>query len=204
MQRVIGSFAICLFLLGGTADAERFTIDPDSKETLVRFVSKAPLETFEGLTSVVTGYARVNPLDMRDSVDIRVDVDLASFDTGLALRDRHMKENHLETDLFPLATFAGGALIQPHADKLMEGRKHSFEVEGEFTLHGVTRPVVLPVEVTLSRADGRSILHITGRFELKLSDYGIARPKFLIMKLNDTQIIEVHLVALSETGKQQP
>ena len=36
-----------------------------------------------------------------------VDVEMADLDTGIDKRNRDMRENHLETDLYPTARFEG-------------------------------------------------------------------------------------------------
>ncbi len=182
---------------GPAAAPLRFDIAPGGKSNLVEFESKAPLETFRGKTDRVSGFVLVDPEELYDSLVLHVEIDMASIDTGLDIRNRHMRENHLETDRFPVASFDGAALVEPHAVGLPAGRKTHLEIEGMFLLHGVKRKVVLPVDVIRVEGNGTAYLAVTSRFELKLSDYNIDRPKFLVMKLGDVQHIELTLRAVS-------
>ncbi|MBK9304990.1 MAG: YceI family protein [bacterium] len=52
-----------------------------------------------------------------------MDVDLAALDTGIGLRNRHMRENHLETDRFPQAVFRGARILKPGRPPLFGRRQ---------------------------------------------------------------------------------
>lgn len=98
-----------------------------------------------------------------------VKVALDSFETGLSLRDRHMKEKYLETDKFPEATFKADAFDFP------SGRiPASAELKGSLTLHGVTKPVV----ATLKIKETNDSLEISADFEAVLTDYKIEIPEY--------------------------
>ena len=175
----------------GTA-ADTFHIAP-GKPNLVRFESKAPLETFDGKTRAVQGSVTLDPTALGDSIDVRVDVDLATLDTGISLRNKHMRENHLETDKYPQAVFHGGKVTQCSRPNLAAGTTTTCLVEGTFGLHGVDRRMQIPVELT--RAPDGKTLRIVARFPVALADHRIPRPGFLVMKLQDVQQVTVELVA---------
>ena len=111
------------------AEAAKYAIQ-SGKPNLVRFQSKAALEDFDGKTRKVTGTLVVDPDDLGDSLQVQVEVDLASLDTGISLRNKHMRENHLETEKYPSAVFRGGK-IRPLANgEDKAGGKRSFELLG--------------------------------------------------------------------------
>ncbi len=174
--------------------AETFQITP-GKPNLVRFESKAPLETFDGKTRAVRGHVRFDPQDLEAGLDVRVEVDLASFDTGIEIRNRHMRENHLETETFPTAVFEGGKILDPSRTRLGAGETVRFVVEGTLDLHGVEKPVRAPVEMSLENPDGALLVRVVTSFQIKLSDHDIKRPKFLVMKLDEVQRLSVELIA---------
>ncbi len=180
--------------LATAALAERFAIRPGGNDSMVRFDSKAPVESFHGTTDRLEGHVEIDPSLIGDRIDIRIEVDLASLDTGISLRNRHMRENHLETDRFPTALFEGARVINGGGGALTT-IVTSFEVEGTFTLHGVTRTIRVPVEVTLLTGPGHQGLRMTGGFKVDLSDYEIARPKFLFLKLGEEQTISFDIFA---------
>jgi len=177
-----------------TAAAERFAVTPGAEGNLVTFESKAMMETFHGKTDQIDGYVEIDPAAVGDSVHVYLKVDMASLDTGISMRNRHMRENHLETDRYPHAIFRGAAVIEGAGAALAPGSPARFTVAGTMELHGVTQPLQASVEVALETDGGRR-LRVKTDFPITLPDYEIARPKFLLLKLGETQLVTVELVA---------
>lgn len=68
------------------------------------------------------------------SLDVTIDV--ASINTGDAGRDTHLRSaDFFETDKYPTATYK--------STKVEKIGENEFRIEGDFTLHGVTRSVEL-------------------------------------------------------------
>jgi len=172
------------------ARAAEFIVKPGSENKVV-FVSKATIESFEGKTHKLEGRIAVDPGAVSDSITVHLEVDLASLDTGIAKRNRHMRENHLETDQFPRAVFDGAAVLGPAGAKLEAGKPVSFDVEGTFTLHGVSRRLRVAAEVTYTPQGSGGRLAFRTRFPVALPDYAIRRPEFLFLKLSETQEVRV-------------
>lgn len=170
------------------AAGETFEIAPGGKTQLVRFDSKAPAESFSGTTRSVRGTVCFDPSAIGDSLDAWVEVDLDSLDTGIGLRNQHMRENHLHTDRFPVAAFRGGRVTKPSRTALAPGETATLDLSGDFSLHGVTRPITVPVVLT-REAGEPAALRLATKFKVKLSDYQIPRPQFLVMKLDEVQSI---------------
>lgn len=185
-----------LALAVGIGEAADFTIRP-GKDNKVVFVSTAPVENFEGKTSQMEGHFTVDPAAVGDSINLHVEVDLASLDTGIAKRNKHMRENHLETSKYPKAVFDGASVRGPAGAKLEPGKATMFDVEGTFTLHGVSRRIRINVEATYaSNAKGNRITFRTN-FPVVLGDYSISRPQFLFLKLSEKQDVRVSGVAIA-------
>jgi polyisoprenoid-binding protein YceI len=178
---------------GGEA---RFIMTPSDGTTLVRFDSKAPLESFGGKTQQVRGEIYLDPAALGDSATVNVEVDLATLETGIGLRDQHMRDNHLETKRFPLAVFRGARIVGEHPARLAPGEGVALEIEGLFALHGIERTMRVPVNVVYEVAAGQERLGIECRFLVKLSDYGIPRPQFLALKVADEQRITFRALAV--------
>lgn len=176
--------------------AETFQIEP-GEPNVVRFESKAPLETFDGKTRQVRGHVKLDASDLSQWIEVQVEVDLASFDTGIEIRNRHMRENHLETDTYPKAVFKGGKVHDASQKHMRVGETVRFEIEGVLSLHGVDKPLRAPIEMTLESVDESRQIHVAASFQVKLSDYDIKRPRFLTMKLDEVQRLQVTLVAKS-------
>jgi len=111
-------------------------------------------------------------LSMKDNGDtLVVDVKLDGFTTGIALRDRHMKEKYLETKRYPVARFE----VNKSKLRFPSGGAVSGTAEGQLTLHGVTRPV----KVTY-RADGDAKrAQVDGSAQLNIKDFKIDIPSYL-------------------------
>jgi polyisoprenoid-binding protein YceI len=190
-NRTLG-VALAALAFAGSASAATFTVRPGG-DTKVVFTSKAPVETFEGRTDRMQGTITVDPARVGDSVTVHLEVDMASLDTGKKLRNKHMRENHLETDKYPKAIFDGATVRG--TGRIEPGKKSAFEVEGTFTLHGVSRRLRSTAEVTLD-ATGK-LLAFVATFPIALPDYAIKRPEFLFMKLAEVQQLRVSATASS-------
>lgn len=191
MRRVLMVLAAALAPM--PAVAAEFAVQPGGENKVV-FVSKAPIETFEGRTNRMQGRIVVDPSGVTDSITVHLEVDLASLDTGIAKRNKHMRENHLETAKYPRAVFDGATIESPVGAKLEGGKPQSFDVEGTFTLHGVSRRLRIKADVSYA-PQGRLTFRTT--FPVSLPDYAIRRPEFLFMKLAETQIVRINGVAIA-------
>jgi polyisoprenoid-binding protein YceI len=171
--------------------ATTFTVSPGSENQVV-FASHATLESFEGKTHQITGTITFDPDVLEDSLAAVLEVDLASLDTGISLRNKHMRENHLETATYPKAVFRSSRILRTSARALSAGQSIQLRVAGLFELHGVSRAIEVPVEAQYLN-DGT--LHVATHFDVTLADYKIPRPSFLMLKLEDTQHVTVRFVA---------
>jgi len=185
------ALAAALLALAAPAGAESFRIVDQAEGNLVKFESKATLESFDGTTSSVRGSVSLDPHDLGEHFEIEVEVDLRTLDTGISMRDRHMRENHLETDEFPIAVFEGAQIVEGAGTDLTTGGTHEILIEGQMEIHGVAQMIQVPLELTLDGAD----LHIVSRFGVALSDHDIERPRFLVLRLGDVQMVTVDVVA---------
>jgi polyisoprenoid-binding protein YceI len=79
--------------------------------------------------------------------------------------NRRMREEVLESDSFPEIVYQ---CSKGFASKAGEGQ-YNVTLEGELTLHGITRPQAVPARISL-HAD---TLRATGEFLVSLSDYEI-------------------------------
>lgn len=189
-----------LIILAATASvalparAERFDISPGAGDTHVVFESKAPMETFHGRTDGVRG-----TIDLEaggdGAITLHVVVDMASLDTGIALRNRHMCENHLHTAEHPEATFEGAKVVEGDASALAGEGDHEVTLEGDFTLHGVTRTIRVPATISRTMGEGGPRIRLTSEFDVALADHEIPRPRMLMLKLNEVQKVRVELWA---------
>jgi len=179
-----------------------FYVNDLKKRDVVTFTSKAPLETIVGTTADVTGFVTVNLDDIKGSAKARFEVDLTTIKTGIEMRDGHMRDNFLETSKFPKAVFELTKVDSASLNKLENQKEVKLMLEGNFSIHGVTKLITIPATITYysesdqtkARAEG-DLMHIAVNFDLLLGDYGIKRPQMLFMKLDETQKINIDMIA---------
>ncbi len=164
----------------------------------VSFTSTAPLVKFTGRTAQVLGSANIDIRDLgRSSGEFAVN--LASLDTGIKLRDEHMR-NFLETSRYPEARFKVRT-IRSKVKSLPENKPVSVFVDGDLTIHGVTRAVTLPAELTFlpqTDADFRAgdWVKLASTFDVKMTDFGIKVPSMILgPKVNNEVQIGIQTMA---------
>jgi polyisoprenoid-binding protein YceI len=202
--RFLEAFFLLGFVAVTAARAERFVMDDVYGRNLVEFASRATLETIVGITNQVGGYIEVNPDNILDSPDCYVEVDLRSLKTGIEARDRKMREEFLEVDSFPKATFKLERIIKSGRTRLVDQKEFELLCSGVLFLHGFEKEVeaslrlmyVRESEVTRVRQPG-DLLHLVARFDLLLSDFGIVIPHAAFLKVNERQSITVDVFAFT-------
>jgi polyisoprenoid-binding protein YceI len=184
-----------LLLAARAAPAADFLVKPGAPNKVV-FISTATMEKFEGKTNRMEGKIAVQPGPLGDSVTVHLEVDLASLDTGIAKRNQHMREDHLETAKYPKAVFDGATVSHGSGVSLVSGQPTAFEADGTFTLHGVSRRLHVHIDATYQAgAGGAGTIEFHTQFPVTLEDYKITRPEFLFLKLAQTQDVHVNGVA---------
>ena len=161
------------------AAGQEFHVDHDTDKE-VRFTSQAPIEEVVGVTDRIDGYVLLNGPRLEaglatQGTQLYLEVDLASLDTGLGLRNRHMRSNYLEVEEFPYAFF--DATIE-RVEAVPAG---GFRVtaQGVMNIHGVEREMDVPCDVS-ERGEG---YRVRCTFNTRLSDFDIEIPKLMFLKL---------------------
>lgn len=122
-------------------------------------------------------------------------VQMKSFETGISLRDKHMKEKYLEVEKFETAELKVESLQLP-PDFKSAAKKTSFPFQGSLNLHGVTQPVQGTVELL---RDETGQFRFQASFALQLSQFGINVPSFAGVTVAD----EVQVTAINTFQEQE-
>lgn len=179
MKKLIIYIISVLFSI--TTFASEYQVDRN-KENLIKFISDAPIEEFEGVTSEIDGYINLPSLDQLNESRIYFEVDLETLDTGIGLRNRHMRENYLETEKHRYAFFDGVfSVIEQVSDN-----KFNVTASGKINIHGVGKQIV--ISGALEKNDKQ--LKIVTTFEIALTDFMIDVPELMFMKINENIHIE--------------
>lgn len=157
--------------------AEEYQVDK-TKQNLVKFISDAPIENFEGVTDKIDGYIALDESDFLKNSNLYFEVDLRTLDTGIGLRNRHMRENYLHTDKYPYTNYKGKII---YTEKVSD-TEQKVTVDGTMSIHGKTKP--LKINGNLFKTENG--YKIKAYFEVKLTDYNIEVPKLMFMKISET------------------
>jgi len=124
-----------------------------------------------------------------------VRVDLSSLDTGIDLRNTHLREKYLEVARGE--EFANAVLS---AVRLAKADTPSFRGQTPFTgtllLHGTRRPVAGQADI---HSEGNDV-RVVASFPVRLDDYGIAPPRYLGVGVKNEVQVKVSLVATPGTA----
>jgi polyisoprenoid-binding protein YceI len=168
--------------------ATLFSIGNDGK-SWVGFHLEDTLEEIDADTKKVAGTIDGDPANLA-AASVTLTVDTASIDSGMKMRDDDMRETYLETKKYPAATFkstgvTGAASIAP-------GQSADLKVAGDFTLHGVTRRIVVPVHLTL---ESPKRAHLTSKFTIRMSDYNVTVPQKVMLSVANEVDVKFDLFA---------
>ena len=119
--------------------------------------------TFETVSGSFTYDAEAGP----EAQSVSVEIDTASVDTNHAERDKHLRSaDFLNVDEHPTATFVSTGY---------EGDAEGGMMNGDLTLHGVTRPIAIAVKKVGEGKDpwGGYRAGFEGRVTITRADYGM-------------------------------
>ncbi|MDT8322529.1 MAG: YceI family protein [Bacteroidota bacterium] len=182
---MIRTLLLILLLAAPLAAQTEYHVDKQAKNQ-VKFISDAPVEDFEGVTDNIDGYLSHGAGGLKDDSKLYFEVDLRTLDTGIGLRNRHMREDYLHTNKYPYAKFSG-RITQVEKN----GGAQKVTVRGSMDIHGVKKPM----QVTGTLHDDASSLRIQTEFEVKLTDHGIEVPQFMFLKIDEGMqlVLDFHL-----------
>jgi polyisoprenoid-binding protein YceI len=182
----VGS-ALAALAIPARAPAQEFHVDRHAAN-VVRFTSRATMEEFQGATERVDGYVLLDGPTLASATgsgptEIRLEVDLASLDTGIGLRNRHMRDRYLEVAKYPFAVYHGRILrSEPGA-----GGTYVVTAQGTLDIHGVARARDLTCSVEPRGRGYRAVC----AFEILLSDHRIDIPRVMFLKLANEISLEL-------------
>jgi polyisoprenoid-binding protein YceI len=148
---------------------------------------------FETKTRALTGALAPSAADPA-ALDGTLSVDLSTLDTGIGLRNTHLKERYLEIQRgegFARAVLSDVALASPVATA-----SGPTGFTASFTLHGVTRPVSGTADI--SRTDGG--VRVEATFPVTLPAFEIPKPRYLGVGVQDEVEVRVTFTATPGAG----
>jgi polyisoprenoid-binding protein YceI len=172
------------------AAPRRFVVAPEGNEARYRVRERLMNRELDndaiGATKEVTGTLFVDAQGrvVRDSS--RIVVSLASMKSDSDRRDGFLRRRTLQTDSFPTVTLVPTA-IRGGTGSLPTSGTATFEMLGDLTIRGVTRPTVWQVT---ARADGSAVAG-TAATAFTFKDFTIDQPRVpVVLSVSDTIKLE--------------
>ncbi|MEX2100351.1 MAG: YceI family protein [Acidimicrobiia bacterium] len=161
---------------GSTASAldGTYTVGRGNSENFVgyrvteKLVVNVAQTTATGRTNNVTATMTINGTTVSN---VTVTADLRNLTSDNDLRDGRIRDSGLESNRFPEAKFV---LTTPITLSAVPAAGETIKVDGigDFTLHGVTKRVTVPLE---GRWDGKAV-QVVGTLPIVFGDYNITAP----------------------------
>ncbi|HEU0107662.1 MAG TPA: YceI family protein, partial [Vicinamibacteria bacterium] len=125
-------------------------------------------------------------------------VDLSSVDTGIALRNAHLRDKYLEVGKG--GDFATAVLSDVRLDKVEASTFHGqTPFTGMLLLHGTRHPVSGQADIRFEGSDVR----VAASFPVHIDDYGIAPPRYLGVGVKNEVQVKVSLLVTPAPGAAQ-
>lgn len=174
--RALSTCLLAVLMVAGTAHAAPYVFD--TKRAEVRFAYSLPLSSGQGRFTGVTGTADVN-----DAAPEKGSVDVV-IDTRTLKASDSISEGQLRGSDF----FAVSKYPRMHfKSRSIRGKSTtSYDLTGDMTVKGITRPITLHVELQKPDAGGVRQMHATTR--IRRSDFNMTALGFLV---GDTVQIDI-------------
>jgi len=144
----------------------KWVIDPD--HSVAAFVIKHMMvANVRGQFNKISGTIHFDPADLGKS-SVKVSIDASDIYTGIQKRDNHLRS----PDFFDTATY-------PHiifkSTKVEGDGGNKFKVNGDLTIHGITRQVTFDVEYSGPEKSpyGETSMGFTATAMVNREDYGL-------------------------------
>lgn len=168
---------------------DEYAVDPVHSVVLAK-IRHLNVSNFYARFNDVSGKVVVDEADpAKSSIEVVVKAD--SFDSNNEKRDQHVKNpDFLNAKQFPVITYKSTAIKKTGDDR--------YEVTGDLSLHGVTKPVTAAFTVVGRGKDprGASIIGAETKFTFKRSDFDMS---FMLQGLGD----EIEVTVSIEAGKKE-
>jgi polyisoprenoid-binding protein YceI len=166
LRSIVWLFALAPGLISTARAADTYQID--SVHSCVVFRVKHMAVGYSvGRFNDTAGTVVVDEQNMAaTTMNIQIKVD--SIDTANAMRDKHLKgPDFFDVEKFPTASFVSKS-VKPV-------KEQTYEVTGDLTIHGVTRPVTLMMDRVGAGKDPKGMMRtgFEGSITIKRSEFGM-------------------------------
>ena len=177
------------------ADAIRLVVDSSASQASYhareQLVGKSLPSDAVGTSSSVSGTLVLGADGSVLADQSKITVDLTKLRSNESRRDNWIQGNTLQTSRYPMATFVPNA-VQGLAMPLPTTGQATFQLSGDLTVHGVTKPVTW--QVTANFAD--ATVSGSATTDVKITDYGMTPPRVgPVLSIEDGLTLELAFTA---------
>jgi polyisoprenoid-binding protein YceI len=174
MRKALGSLtllAIAAAFFAAPAAVATETLNLDGSHTRVGFSVRHYFTPVRGEFKNVTGTIALDPANLNAS-KVDVAIETASINTNNERRDNHLRSaDFFDAEKNPQITFVSKAIAVKDGKGTMTG---------DLTMHGITKPVTLAIEVGgIGKVGNGTVAGFTASGKLDRKDFGIVWNKVL-------------------------
>ncbi len=148
---------------------------------LVKFVSKAPLETIKAESKKLSGALDVEKKTFAFTIPV------SSFEGfNSPLQKEHFNENYMESEKLPKAVFKGK--IIEDVDLKKQG-VYNVRAKGTMTIHGVEKEMILKSKIAV----GAVQVNVESSFTIPLKEFNIKIPNIVNQKIAQEILVDVKM-----------
>jgi hypothetical protein len=169
MKKIVSAFLfIASFVLANGQNIQM------TKAGRISFYSRSKVEKVEADNNEVSSVINTTTGEMVFAVLLK------GFHFDRALMEEHFNENYVESDKFPKSTFKGKIINIISVNFLKDGAC-PVTVEGDLTLHGITKKVSSAGSVTVKAGK----ISAYSKFSVKMKDFNITIPSLVADKISE-------------------
>ena len=196
MKTTVALLFLSLFcrLTGPAFGADSYNIDP-AHSTIGFAVTHLVINTVHGKFDEFSGSVTVESGQLTSANGV---IQTKSVDTGVQMRDKDLRSpNFFDVEKYPTITLQSKK-AQKQGDEMV--------LTGDFTMHGVTKEISLPLKLKGPIKDpwGNSRIGLEGKLKLNRKDYGLTYNKTLEaggLVVGDEVEIEINAEAVKSAAK---
>lgn len=210
-QTLLAGFTLLAAAAAGLAQTPvEFKIDDAWGRDTIQFETTAPLENIVGTTNQVGGFVKADPKNLKSpATSARVEVDVASFKTGVEMRDGGVRKA-LGAEAHPKAVFTLDRIVSASPPAAEPNAPVQVTAAGTFELNGVKRPVEVKARIAyvpkggpFSKMRPGNFVRVTSSFDITLADFHVERNgPVLPLQVGETAHVSVSLLA-SDAGAEE-
>ena len=149
----------------------------------IAFHSSTPMENIEAHNRKVTSVWDATTGAVEFAVLVK------AFEFEKALMQEHFNENYMESNTYPKAVFKG-KVVGITAAELKKPGKHDVTVEGELTMHGVTKKITEKATISV---EPTGAMKAETKFVVKPEDYKIEIPSVVRKQIAEEIQVKVRI-----------